>query len=176
LEDELDQLLDTRIVSEGLQRLSTIRALEKMVETLAQADLSDYAQIAMLESGWYMRNQLLRDTDWASMAHGLEVRVPYVDPIVLDRVGPALASKLPPDKQLLLSCTERLPEVLRTRAKTGFKTPVDQWVRKTTGHVARGLRGWAGYVDLHFQTAATAAQADPSSIPPTAAAIADALS
>ena len=33
----------------------------------------------MLESSLYMRNQLLRDTDWASMAHSLEVRVPLVD-------------------------------------------------------------------------------------------------
>ena len=30
-----------------------------------------------------MRNQLLRDTDWASMAHGLEVRVPLVDSVLL---------------------------------------------------------------------------------------------
>ncbi len=30
-----------------------------------------------------MRNQLLRDTDWASMAHALEVRVPLVDSVAV---------------------------------------------------------------------------------------------
>jgi len=28
---------------------------------------------------WYMRQQLLRDADWADMAHSLEIRVPLVD-------------------------------------------------------------------------------------------------
>ena len=35
------------------------------------------------KSGLYMRNQLLRDADWASMAHSLEVRVPLVDAVLL---------------------------------------------------------------------------------------------
>ena len=39
----------------------------------------------MLESSLYMRNQLLRDTDWASMAHSLEVRVPLVDSKLLSQ-------------------------------------------------------------------------------------------
>ena len=39
-----------------------------------------------------MRNQLLRDTDWASMAHALEVRVPLVDAALLRCVARATAS------------------------------------------------------------------------------------
>ncbi len=35
--------------------------------------------ISALEMSWYMRNQLLRDTDWTGMAHSLEIRVPFVD-------------------------------------------------------------------------------------------------
>ena len=42
-----------------------------------------------------MRNQLLRDTDWSSMAHGLEVRVPFVDAKLLERMAPAIASAAP---------------------------------------------------------------------------------
>ena len=39
-------------------------------------------------------NQLLRDADWAGMAHGVEIRVPYVDPFFLAALpaGAALAA------------------------------------------------------------------------------------
>src|SRR5665647_1920952 len=40
---------------------------------------SPYVKVSALEARWYMRNQLLRDTDWASMTHSVEVRVPLVD-------------------------------------------------------------------------------------------------
>ena len=38
-----------------------------------------YDLVSLLESKIYMKNQLLRDTDWASMANSIEVRVPFVD-------------------------------------------------------------------------------------------------
>ena len=56
-----------------------------------------------------MRNQLLRDTDWSSMAHGLEVRVPFVDANLLERLGPAIASNAPPSKRDLAACARQLP-------------------------------------------------------------------
>ncbi len=34
---------------------------------------------SLLESKIYMKNQLLKDTDWASMANSIEIRVPFVD-------------------------------------------------------------------------------------------------
>ena len=39
---------------------------------------TDFGRVATLEASLYLRNQLLRDTDWASMAHSLEVRTPLV--------------------------------------------------------------------------------------------------
>lgn len=165
LEDELDELLDAETLRAGFQQLSTERTLGETCEALSSADASYHAQIAALESTWYMGNQLLRDTDWASMAHGLEVRVPYVDPFVLDVLGPAVASKKPPGKRELLASTDRLPATLAERAKTGFRTPVDQWLREATGRPARGLRGWAGFVAEHFHTA-TASAPLPRSFPP----------
>ena len=89
LEGELDALLDESWLKEGLERLSTVRTLAGTVSTLRTAGASLHAQIAALESCWYMRNQLLRDTDWSSMAHGLEVRVPFVDmSTLLKRIEP----------------------------------------------------------------------------------------
>ena len=37
-----------------------------------------------LESIYYLRNQLLRDSDWASMYHGVELRTPLVDITLLE--------------------------------------------------------------------------------------------
>ena len=34
---------------------------------------------SLLEIKIYMKNQLLRDTDWASMANSVEIRVPFLD-------------------------------------------------------------------------------------------------
>ena len=34
-----------------------------------------------------MRNQLLRDSDWAAMAHSLEVRMPFVDKMLFDQLA-----------------------------------------------------------------------------------------
>jgi asparagine synthase (glutamine-hydrolysing) len=151
LDDELGAMIDRKTLREGLEKLATLKALAKVVEPLAEAEVSDYAQVAMLEAGWYMRNQLLRDTDWASMAHGLEVRVPYIDPALLRRVGPAIASSSPPGKRDFAACAERLPAGVVGRAKTGFATPVNRWIQETTGIRARGLRGWASYVEEQFR-------------------------
>ena len=146
LENELDGLLDESWLMEGLERLSTIKAINETVDTLRTAGVSVYGQVAALESCWYMRNQLLRDTDWSSMAHGLEVRVPFVDVSVLDRLGPAIASPIPPNKQDLAQCAQRLPPAMLARPKTGFTTPVSKWVAECTGTSAYGLRGWAAKV------------------------------
>src|SRR5262249_19792271 len=94
--------------------------------------------------------QLLRDTDWASMASGVEVRVPYVDTVLLDRLGPAIASPAPPTKRDLADCLPPGPMVLAQRPKTGFATPIGQWIERDSGVAARGLRGWAREVASVF--------------------------
>ena len=154
LENELDALLDESWLREGLERLSTIEAINETVGALRTAGVSVHGQVAALESCWYMRNQLLRDTDWSSMAHGLEVRVPFVDASVLERLGPAIASPSPPDKQDLAHCAQRLPPAMLERPKTGFTTPVRQMDRRAAGSSTRGLRGWAAHVHRSFRTTA----------------------
>src|SRR5262249_27333022 len=81
---ELRQFLDRDMVSEGMRRLAPLQRVEGVLDP---SPLSPTAKVATLESSLYLRNQLLRDTDWASMAHGLEVRVPLVDPILLRSVA-----------------------------------------------------------------------------------------
>jgi asparagine synthase (glutamine-hydrolysing) len=151
LMDELDALLDESWLNEGLERLSTDAAITGTLRTLSTAGAPLYAQVAALESSWYMRNQLLRDTDWSSMAHGLEVRVPYVDCCLLERLGPAIASSAPPTKLDLAHCAAKLPAALLRRPKTGFSTPVRNWISRDLGAPERGLRGWAKCVHQVFR-------------------------
>ena len=151
LENELDALLDESLLREGLETLSTIETINGTVGMLRTAGVSVYGQIAALESCWYMRNQLLRDTDWSSMAHGLEVRVPYVDAILLERIGPAIASDLPPNKRDLAACARQLPRSILNRPKTGFTTPVQAWIAGSAGRSTHGLRGWATNVHRMFR-------------------------
>ncbi len=128
VKNELDLLLDESWLKEGLEQLSTIKAISQTVDALHRASVSVHAQVAAIESCWYMRNQLLRDTDWSSMAHGLEVRVPFVDATLLERLGPAVASDRPPNKRDLAACAPRLSQAILGRDKTGFTTPVRAWI------------------------------------------------
>jgi asparagine synthase (glutamine-hydrolysing) len=154
LRGELDALLDASWLREGLERLATVAAVTESIAPLRASGATVHAQVAALEACWYMRNQLLRDTDWASMAHGLEVRVPYVDAALVRRLGPAIASATPPTKRDLLACAPARLHTLAARRKTGFTTPVRSWIAREFGASARGLRGWAGEVHRRFRVSA----------------------
>jgi asparagine synthase (glutamine-hydrolysing) len=163
LRDELDALLDASWLRQGLERLATVAALTESVASLRASKVTVHAQVAALEACRYMRDQLLRDTDWASMAHGLEVRLPYVDAALLQRLGPAIASAVPPTKRDLLACAPARPHALAARRKTGFTTPVATWIAQELGSTSLGLRGWANEVHRRFRA---------SSVPDTTKALA----
>ena len=57
------------------------RDLEGVLRTSISrsSTLDPVNRVSYLESHWYMRNTLLRDSDFMSMAHGLELRVPFLD-------------------------------------------------------------------------------------------------
>lgn len=96
--------------------------------------------VALLESTHYLRNQLLRDSDWASMSHSLELRTPLVDVRLLEAVAPhvprfaARAGK----KMLGRSPTLALPDSVLQRSKTGFTVPMDlparRWAKVVIEH------------------------------------------
>jgi asparagine synthase (glutamine-hydrolysing) len=95
----------------------------------------------------YTTNQLLRDIDAASMAHSLEVRVPFLDPVVADlalslpdnaKMGaaPRLPSASPRSyreagtKRILLDIAkDLLPPGFDTHAKSGFSMPFNTWLK-----------------------------------------------
>jgi asparagine synthase (glutamine-hydrolysing) len=95
--------------------------------------LDDFTAVACLESRSYMVNTLLRDTDAMSMAHSLEVRVPFLDhPLVefVSRLPGSLKCSGSRSKSLLVDAVADLlpPEVVSQRKRT-FTLPWENWLR-----------------------------------------------
>ncbi|QIF04490.1 asparagine synthase (glutamine-hydrolyzing) [Roseimicrobium sp. ORNL1] len=85
--------------------------------------------VSVLEMSRYMRNQLLRDSDVMSMAHGLELRVPLLDVSLFHAVSSIPAQyRLEQGKQLLLAAVPEIPDWIRNRPKGGFLFPYEQWL------------------------------------------------
>jgi len=168
LPGELRQIVGRELAREGLRRL---RPLAHVRAALAAADgrpgsrrrvrLSPFGRVAVLDAAFYLRNTLLRDTDWASMAHSLEVRTPLVDRVLLETLAPIMAARTGNQKHLLAeSPSKPLDQATLRRAKTGFSTPVSSWQhrlpefdalsRSRPQDARRWSRGWSRVVAALF--------------------------
>lgn len=89
--------------------------------------------LGQIESTTYLRNQLLRDSDWASMDHSVELRTPLVDAWLLRDVQTCLPKfKHFPGKRLLAEAPMvALPDAVIQRRKTGFAIPIQRWMRES---------------------------------------------
>ena len=72
----------------GRAAFETLEAVEARMFSAAEGE-TPMATVARMETSGYLQGQLLRDIDVVSMAHGLEVRVPFVDHRLLAAVWPA---------------------------------------------------------------------------------------
>lgn len=156
---ELDGLLDREIVRGGLERLRPLEMIRSILEPMPGGG---FARVATLEAALYMRNQLLRDTDWASMAHSIEVRTPLADATLFQTaaaLGPPLAAQ-PAKIDLALAPTIPLPKAVVEREKTGFGVPVASWLpsaRAAARHSAYGYaREWARFLAAELRLARSA--------------------
>lgn len=150
LASELPAILGPDIAREGLERLDLLHLIEK---SITPDPGTPFARVCALESSLYLRNQLLRDMDWASMAHSLEVRVPLIDAHLLRKLAPMLVTRRERGKQLLANAPRPpLPEAVRHRRKTGFTLPIKEWLQQETGGQAESARrSWARKVyDVMF--------------------------
>jgi asparagine synthase (glutamine-hydrolysing) len=90
--------------------------------------------ISLLELSSFIGERLLRDTDAASMAVSLEVRVPLLDWALCEKVAGIEAERRfsPPGKKRLLRdlALDRLDPVLFDRPKSGFVLPIGEWARR----------------------------------------------
>ncbi|PKU24459.1 asparagine synthase (glutamine-hydrolyzing) [Telmatospirillum siberiense] len=144
---ELPGILDPEEVREGWEKLSLSARLHDCTKGVS----GPRTKVAALEMAIYMRNQLLRDSDWAGMAHSVEIRVPFVDQTLLTQLAPLLIGPSPLSKRDMVSILRNpLPDSVLNRPKTGFNAPIREWIAKgemiDCGASERGLRGWARYI------------------------------
>jgi asparagine synthase (glutamine-hydrolysing) len=141
---ELPEIVGEEVAREGMRRLDPIG--------LFAAGLNPdpgraFERVVALDSRFYMKDQLLRDIDWASMAHSLEVRVPLVEAHLLRAAAPLLVRARGDRKRYLPASPSRpLPRAVFTRKKTGFSVPLRQWVlgeKPGSRGSDFGMRGWA---------------------------------
>jgi len=151
---ELPSLLGADAAREGLKTLDLLALIGQAMEPVPS---TSFAKVALMESGLYMKNQLLRDTDWAGMAHSLEVRTPLVDRTLLEALAPILATTGGGKQLLAKSPAEPLPDEIVERSKSGFSVPTAQWAmnagekhKPSSAHASRTLarsilaeNGWA---------------------------------
>ena len=109
------------------------RANASLKENLRRTNsLDPINRVSYLEARCYMLNTLLRDSDFMSMAHGLEVRVPLLDHHLARKVlalpGPWKMNGIP--KPLLVRAVgNTLPNQIVRRRKRGFTLPFEHWLR-----------------------------------------------
>ncbi len=136
---ELPQIVGMEAAAEGLERL---KILDQFEDALSDDPGDGWARVAILESVFLLRDQLLRDIDWAAMAHSLEVRVPLVDPYLLEAIAPTVLRFHGDRKRLLVSSPKQsLPAEVLERRKSGFTLPVKKWL--LTDRRRFGMRDWA---------------------------------
>jgi asparagine synthase (glutamine-hydrolysing) len=97
------------------------------INGLAPKNLASWMELNM-----YMQNQLLRDADVMSMAHGVEIRVPFLDAQVI-RTALSINWKVKykgtlPKQTLINAFKKNLPEAVWNRKKMGFSFPFTQWL------------------------------------------------
>jgi asparagine synthase (glutamine-hydrolysing) len=136
---ELPALMDPDMAAQGMQELDTLARLEASMEGIASERLA----LSALEMQWYMKHQLLRDADWAGMAHSLEIRVPFVDTTLLRQLVeiPSLDGKQ--EKRMIArTVAPALPAAVLSRPKSGFAVPIHEWLNPGADRRLGYLRGW----------------------------------
>lgn len=126
----LRQVCDLLGISE--RELTAFRPLTSWQNGTTPCSLSDSA--SWFEFYWYLQNQILKDADCMSMAHSLEIRVPFLDHRLVEYVQSLpLTLKLRGgmNKPLLLQALGgRFPRTVWNRQKMGFTFPFAQWLQQ----------------------------------------------
>ncbi len=110
---------------------SSIPQLEEILMYTSKVDAIDRLTVFDLE--FYLPNDMLTKVDKMSMASSLEVRVPFLDELVMEiaaRIPSSLKLKGYTTKYLLRKlASEVLPAEIFKRKKQGFGIPIQRWFR-----------------------------------------------
>jgi asparagine synthase (glutamine-hydrolysing) len=96
-------------------------------------DLDDFTAVSCLESRSYLVDTLLRDTDSMSMAHSIEVRVPFLDHALVEFVtrlpGSIKRTNGRPKSLLIDAVADLIPAEVINQKKRTFTLPWEHWLR-----------------------------------------------
>ena len=110
--------------------------------------------ISCAEINTYMQNVLLRDTDQMSMAHALEVRVPFLDYALVEyilQVRDGVKYPHSPKQLLVESVGNLLPKGFTQRPKMGFVLPWNYWMQNELKSFCQSRLQWLSKYD-YFQS------------------------
>ena len=132
-----------RCWSRGAGRRASTRSSAWRARCAETAGAEPLARLQDVDIGTYLVDDLLVKTDRASMAHSLEVRVPFLDPVVAE-----LALALPTSQKVLALAKKRLlrraavglvPRAIVHGPKRGFSIPAAAWLRGELRPFARDV-------------------------------------
>ncbi len=126
----MDKQLQRILVNKELPVNRVMELLKEQSKTVVASEIS---KVSIAEISTYMQNVLLRDTDQMSMAHALEVRVPFIDYTLVEYVlGVPDKYKYPstPKKLLVDAVGDLLPSEIVNRPKMGFTFPWKNWMKE----------------------------------------------
>ena len=126
-------LMDQQILKiVNRDKLSGNRVSEIISKLHPTSNIQQLTSVSIAEISTYMQNVLLRDTDQMSMAHALEVRVPFLDPVLVEYVlgiPDNYKSTASPKKLLVDALGDLLPSEIVNRPKMGFTFPWKSWMK-----------------------------------------------
>jgi asparagine synthase (glutamine-hydrolysing) len=114
----------------GITHLEVLAvARERLQHVMLPSDHENYPTAA--EAQLYLRDQLLRDTDVASMASSVEVRTPLVDAQLFLAAAncPASLRLAGPAKRMLRAAAHHELDDILLAPKKGFSVPLGAWIR-----------------------------------------------
>ena len=133
----------------GPGRATAYDVTDPVYQQAAEAGLDDVATMQLVDINTWLPGDILVKADRMAMAHGLELRSPF-----LDREVMTVASRLSREEKTAGGTTkfalreamgEVLPQAVTERAKLGFPVPVGEWL----------AGDWFGYADDLLRQAQT---------------------
>lgn len=129
---QVSELMNETVSAESHEAMSPWREW-LTASAVAARQLDPFAAVSCLEAQSYLVNTLLRDTDSMSMAHSLEVRVPFLDHPLVEFVThlpqEAKLRKGVPKALLVAALEDLLPPEVVNQTKRGFTFPWETWMR-----------------------------------------------
>ena len=150
--------LFTRAQLARLSRVAPVSTVDQVAPWYAEcAGLDDVTRMQYVDLYTWLRGDILHKADRMSMAHSLELRVPFLDPEVF-----AVAATVPVEEKVPPGTTKYalrralatvVPPSIVERSKLGFPTPIRVWLCDEMYPWARDILAGSGageWVDLAY--------------------------